>query len=490
MSIAAVILAAGMGTRMKSKRAKVLHELAGKPLIAYVVDQALAVGAERVVVIVGHQAESVKKYLSDTYGDKVKFALQKEQLGTAHAVLQAKRSLSGFDGNVLILFGDVPLLQVATIKKLIGKARRAKSPIGLLTALLANASDYGHIVRENGRIVRSVEHKDASKSEREIPEVNVGTYFVDKKFLFSGLAKVGSKNKQGEFYLPDLIAMAAENGEKVVSEFCEPWEMEGVNSRVQLSQMESKLGRIINTKHMQNGVSIIRPETVRISADARIARDTVIHPNVFIDGKTVIGEDCIIAQGAVITNAKIDAGARIEPYCVIADAEVGPNASVGPLGRLRPGAKLERGASIGNFTEVKNSILREGVKANHLSYIGDADIGQGTNVGAGTITCNYDGYNKFKTVIGKEVFIGSDTQLVSPVEIPDHVIIGAGTCLTKHVELQEGDLVVSRAEVKVRHGYHEKAKKEGLALKAAKKKAAQKKATKKKAAKKIGKSSK
>jgi len=482
MKTAAIILAAGQGTRMKSGRAKVLHTLGGRPIIRYVIDQALALKADPVIVVVGHQGEQVIEYSEQVYGHRVQFVWQKEQLGTAHAVMQAKKALSGFDGQVIILYGDVPLLGVETTRELVRKVRRTKTPVGFLSSFPPDPSGYGRVVRKNGKIVRIVEHRDASPEELGIGEVNVGTYSIDCKYLFSHLGGLGAGNNQKEYYLTDLVAIAASEGHKVASVEAAAWEMEGINSRVQLAGMEARLQNIINTRHMENGVSIINPATVRIEYDVRIGHDTLIHPFVSLHGETVVGENCIINQGAVITDSVLMNGAQIHPYSVITEAEVGPEAQVGPFGRLRPGAKLLRKAKVGNFTEVKNSILREGVKANHLSYLGDADIGEGTNVGAGTITCNFDGYNKWKTIVGKEVLIGSDCQLIAPCEVPERAVLGAGTSLDKRTSMEPGDLIITRPQSTIIKGFRDKLEKDSARIKAeraAAKAAAEKKAGKK-----------
>jgi len=466
MKTAAIILAAGLGTRMKSGRAKVLHKVCGRPIIRYVVDQAVALKADPIVVVIGHQGEQVMEYLKPIFGERVTFAWQKEQLGTAHAVLQAKKALTGFDGQVIILYGDVPLLRFEITRDLVRKVQRAKTPVGFMSSCPPDPYGYGRVVRQKGKIVRIVEHRDATPEELAIGEVNVGTYCIDCKYLFSRLSGLGSGNNQKEYYLTDLVALAASEGHTVASVEAAAWEMEGVNSRVQLAEMEARMQSIINTRHMENGVSIINPATVRIEYDVKIARDTTIHPFVSLHGATVVGEDCVINQGAVITDSVLMNGAVIHPYSVITEAEVGPEAQVGPFGRLRPGAKLLRKAKVGNFTEVKNSTLREGVKANHLSYLGDADIGEGTNVGAGTITCNYDGYNKWKTVIGKEVLIGSDCQLIAPCEIPERAVLGAGTSLDKRSHMEAGDLIITRPESTVIKGFRDKLEKDSARIKA------------------------
>ncbi|MHB1843437.1 MAG: bifunctional UDP-N-acetylglucosamine diphosphorylase/glucosamine-1-phosphate N-acetyltransferase GlmU [Deltaproteobacteria bacterium] len=413
-ALSAIVLAAGKGTRMKSDRPKVLHELAGRPLVAFPVVRALELGAAPVVSVLGHGAPQVEAALRTLPGaDRLLFALQPEQRGTAHAVLCAKGPLHGFDGQILVLYGDVPLLRRETLERLLAAPA---GPLAFLTARPDDPRGYGRVVRDaDGRVARIVEERDCGAREREVREINAGIYRVEARFLWSALARIGSENAQGEFYLTDLVAIAArEGGACAVS--ADAAEIAGVNDRFELAQAAARLRRELNRAHCLAGVTIVDPEQTYIDVGVELARDVTIEPGCILAGKTRVGE-----------------GARLRAHSVLEDAVVGEGAVVGPFARLRPGTVLGRGVHIGNFVETKNAQLGEGTKANHLAYLGDAQVGAGVNVGAGTITCNYDGAQKHRTVLGDGVFIGSDSQLVAPVTIGKGAYVGAGSTITEDV---------------------------------------------------------
>jgi bifunctional UDP-N-acetylglucosamine pyrophosphorylase/glucosamine-1-phosphate N-acetyltransferase len=470
MPTAAVILAAGLGTRMKSDLAKVLHPLAGQPLVCYPVELAIALKADPIVVIVGNQAKTVETLLFERYGRRVTCALQREQLGTGHAVLCAEKALKSFKGTVLILSGDVPLLEKDTMTRLI--RARGKKPLALVTAQLDDPTGYGRVIRdEKGRIVEVVEHRDASDAQRAIREANMGIYAADRDFLFKGLKAIGTNNDQGEYYLPDLVRIAHAKRLETAGIQADPLETRGVNTRVHLAELERHLRRAVNTRHMLAGVTLLDPESTFISPKATIDRDTVIGPGVELRDAVSVGAHCRIETGSILSNSRIADGVHIQPYSIIDGGEIRNDAIIGPFARIRPGSDIGMGCHIGNFVETKKSTLKDGAKANHLSYIGDAVIGCRTNVGAGTITCNYDGYAKYRTTVGDDVLIGSDTQLIAPVTVPDRVVLGAGTSLTGKVAAQPGSLIVTRSEAVVTPGYRDKL--QARALTAKKKQAAE-----------------
>lgn len=466
--LAAVILAAGLGKRMKSKQAKVLHDLCGVPLVAHPADLALSIGADPVVVVVGHQAEEVSALLHARYGERVRTVRQPEQLGTAHAVSMAEKTLKRFHGRVAILSGDVPLLTADTLRRLGERMDEAGSPLGLIAALLPDPHGYGRLVRDAaGRPIRIVEHKDATDDERRIPECNMGLYLIDRSFLFSNLKKLGRDNAQGEYYLPDLVRLAVEAGRPVTVIEASLEETSGVNDRAQLALLARVRFDQVRRDLMREGVSLLDPATAYIEPGALIGPDTRIGPNVHIDAACRIGPDCRIETGCVLRRAQIGEGVTLKPYTVIEESDVRSGAVLGPFAHLRPGSVIGEGCHVGNFVETKKTELKPGAKANHLSYLGDAVIGARTNVGAGTITCNYDGYRKFKTEVGEEVLIGSDTQLIAPVKVPNRVVLGAGTSLTgSDGPIPEGALVVTRARAVIIEGYRDRLQKKSEAAKA------------------------
>ncbi len=451
---AAIVLGAGKGTRMKSALPKVLHEVGGVPMITHVVRLLEGLGMGRIIVVVGHGADPVRKCLQ---GHDVTFALQAEQLGTGHAVLCGLKALGSVTGDVLILSGDVPLLTAPTVRGLFKVYRKAgpRRAMALITALLEDPTGYGRVMRDEAqRVVRIVEHRDAAPAERAIREINTGCYLVDAAFLRENTVRIGSANAQREYYLPDLVRLAVEAGKKVSAlTLPDPTEVMGINNRVELAAAGRVMRRRVLEALMLSGVTIIDPERTVIGADVRIGRDTVVHPSVSISDST-IGRSSVIGQGAVITGSRIGAGVTIKPYSIIESSHIGKAASIGPFARLRPGNRVAGEARIGNFVEIKNSALGRGVKAGHLSYLGDAVIGAGANIGAGTITCNYDGRDKYVTHIGPGAFIGSDSQLIAPVTVGRGAYVGSGTTVTRDVPA--GALVTSRGTERVTEGWVKK----------------------------------
>ena len=447
--IAAVVLAAGKGTRMKSERAKVLHQMAGRPMAFFPIRAALALDASPIVVVVGYQAENVKEELGRQFaGAPIRFALQAEQLGTGHAVLCAQEALRGFEGSVLILAADVPLLRTQTLQRLVD-ARR-----GLDLALLAcRASDpkgYGRIVRRpDGTVAKIVEEKDASPEERKIAEVNASVYLADAKFLFSALRGLGRSNAQGEYYLTDIVARG-----RAVAVEAEETEVAGVNDRAQLARSAAQIRERRNAQLMKDGVTLVDPAVTYVDEGIEVGTDTVLEPLVSLRGKTRIGRGVQLGQGCVIVDSEIADGAKILPYSHLEGARIGPSAVVGPFARLRPGAQVAEQAHVGNFVELKKTVLGKGSKANHLTYLGDAVIGEGCNIGAGTITCNYDGQNKHVTTIEDGAFIGSDTQLIAPVTVHKGAYVGSGT--TVREDVPPGALSVSAGKQRNIEGWVEK----------------------------------
>ncbi|RJG02411.1 bifunctional UDP-N-acetylglucosamine diphosphorylase/glucosamine-1-phosphate N-acetyltransferase GlmU [Noviherbaspirillum sedimenti] len=433
-----VILAAGMGKRMQSALPKVLHPLAGKPLLAHVIDTARTLAPTRLCVVYGHGGDAVPVALK---ADDTSFAKQEPQLGTGHAVMQAIPQL---DETVptLVLYGDVPLTTADTLRRLLESAGTDK--LAILTVALEDATGYGRIVREGGEIVRIVEQKDASEAERAIREVNSGILVAPTTALKRWLATLSNNNAQGEYYLTDIVARAVAEGMPVHSaQPAAAWETLGVNSKVQLAELERIHQHNIAGALLEQGVTLADPARIDVRGSLACGRDVSIDVNCIFEGKVTLEEGVTIGAHCVIRNATIGRGAQIKPFCHIEEAIVGPASQVGPYARLRPGTELGEDVHIGNFVEVKNSQIAAHSKANHLAYVGDATVGSRVNIGAGTITCNYDGANKFRTVIEDDAFIGSDTQLVAPVRVGKGATLGAGTTLTK--DAPDGQLTVSRA---------------------------------------------
>ena len=429
-------MAAGLGTRMKSNRAKVLHELGGSPLIAHVVRAAQSLEPSAIIVIVGHQAEEVEQAVVAEAAELSRFVVQAQQRGTGDAVESARSELENSDSLVLILSGDVPMIRAETLKKLVEQHIHSGSVCTILSVRLENPMGYGRIIRDEHDAFRKiVEHRDASDEERQVREINSGIYCFEAKNLFQALSKVEPANDQGEYYLTDVAEIILKAGDGVgVYLHSDPREVSGINTRAELAEFENLIRRsAIRRLMIEGGVTFIDPSHAYVSAEAQIGRDTVIHPNVTIEGKSVIGENCVIRAGARITNSRLGDNVVVKDHSVIVDSELESNCAVGPFAHLRMNAFLEEKATVGNFVEVKKSRLKRGTKAMHLSYLGDATIGERTNIGAGTITCNYDGKNKHETIIEDNVKIGSDTMLVAPVRVGSGSMTAAGSVVTKDV---------------------------------------------------------
>ena len=443
--LAVVVMAAGLGKRMRSKQAKVLHPVAGQAMVLYSVELGLSVAGDRVAVVVGHQADLVRQVIDRAMsgrsgGASVALVEQLEQLGTGHAVLQSRSAFAvgkrGAPSSYLILNGDMPLLQEATVRNLLRVHEAERATVTILTAVLEDASGYGRVVRAHGGggVSRIVEDCDANAEEQAVREINVGTYVVDGEFLFSTLEKLDPHNAQGEYYLTDIIHLAGHSGRRVAAVVLDdPDEGLGVNTRRQLAEAEQVMRKRVRDRWLEAGVTIIDPASTWIDATVTIGKDTVLYPNVTLEGTTVIGEDCVLRSNTRVTNCIVGNGVEILDHCLLADSHIEDDAHLGPFVHLRPGVVVRKKAKVGNFVEMKKTDLGEGSKANHMSYLGDAKIGKGVNIGAGTITCNYDGMRKFQTVIGDGVFLGSDTQLIAPVTVGAGALIAAGTTVTEDV---------------------------------------------------------
>lgn len=437
-----VILAAGNGTRMKSCLPKVLHKVCGKELISYVLDCFKTIRPSKTFIIIGNGSEQVKQFL-EKYKN-VETVLQMERLGSAHALLQAKNKMKNLKGNVVVMCGDTPLVKEDTIKKLVSYHIKNKNNATILSGYVQNPFGYGRIVRDNsGKVSCIVEEKSATEKEKQIKEINSGIYCFDLQILWKALAKVKPNNSKKEYYLTDVISILNSEGFKTDAiAVCKEQEILGVNDRVQLAYAGKILKERILNGFMINGVTIEDPSTTYISADVDIEQDTVIMPNTFIEGKTKIGKNCIIGPDTTITDSQIKNNVSIK-YSYIDNAQIEDDVKIGPFSHIRPGSVLKQKVKVGNFSEVKKSVVAEGSKVNHLSYIGDASVGKNVNIGAGTITCNYDGVSKYKTVLGDNVFVGSNTNLVAPVNIGKNVLIAAGSTVTENVV--EDKLVIARS---------------------------------------------
>ena len=443
-NIACIILAAGKGTRMKSDIPKVLHELCGKSMLEIVIDVVNNLDIKKSYIVVGYKKDLVVERVKDNF-EGLEFVEQVEQRGTGDAVLSCKNALKNFEGDILILCGDMPLVKKETLRDFIGKFYSEDLDIAVLSVYFEDPFGYGRIVRKNNKVLKIVEESDANEEEKKIKEINTGIYCVKKNVLFRLLDKMDNSNNQGEFYLTDIVELGLKENLNINAfMFGEKEEFIGINSRKQLALAENIILQRKIKKLQEQGVSFIKPETTYLHLDVEIGMDTIVYPDNLILEGSIIGNNCIIGSFNTIKNSKIYNNVNVKGYCFIDSAEIYSDAQVGPFSHLRPDSEIGEECRVGNFVEIKKSVLKKGVKASHLSYIGDAELDAGVNVGAGTITCNYDGFKKYKTEIGKNVFIGSDTQLVAPVKIGDYSLIAAGTTVTKDVP--ENSLVHSRTK--------------------------------------------
>ena len=447
-----ILLAAGQGTRMKSALPKVLHPLAGRPLFLHALTTAQRLAPSRVAVVIGHGAESVRQAYG---GEDVVWVIQEKQMGTGHAVLCAKAPFADFSGDLLILSGDVPLIKESTLRAMVEQHRNRKAMVTLLTASLDRPTGYGRVVRDAaGSVTRIVEENDASDAQRQIREVNAGVYVASSGFLFEALSTVKNDNQQGEYYLPDIVALGLAQGKIIETlQVADAHEMMGVNTREELAFMEKSLRESINRKWMLAGVTLKDPDTTYIDESVAIGKDTVIGPNTQLRGKTVIGERCRIDGTAFLTDVEIGDDVELKFSVMLTGSRIGAGAIIGPFAQLRPGTELGRNVHIGNFVEAKAAQIGDGTKANHLTYLGDVTIGRDSNIGAGTITCNYDGFQKYKTKIGDRVQVGSDTTLIAPIVLGNDVYVA--TASTVRQDVPAGALVFNPREEKIREGWTE-----------------------------------
>jgi bifunctional UDP-N-acetylglucosamine pyrophosphorylase/glucosamine-1-phosphate N-acetyltransferase len=439
MKFKTLVLAAGKGTRMKSDLPKVIHKVNGMPMIEKILKTLKNIGSEENILILGHKKEEVLAVVGE-----VPYVIQGEQLGTGHAIMQGKDKLKDYDGDIMVLCGDTPLLREETLQNLYEHHKNSGASTTILTSIYENPFGYGRIVKENGTVKAIVEEKEADEKTKKIKEVNAGVYCFNAKELFNALSKVNNNNEKGEYYLTDVIGIQSAENKKIESFIlADDREILGVNSKVELAEASEILRARKNRELMEQGVILLDPKNTYIEETIKIGRDTVIYPGVILQGQTEIGENCEIIGNTRIIDCHIRDNVRIESS-VLEESTIENNVTIGPFAHLRPKSHLMEQVHIGNFVEVKKSTLEKGVKAGHLSYLGDAYIGEATNIGAGTITCNYDGKNKFKTTIGKKVFIGSDSMLVAPVEIGDNSLVGAGSVITKNVPANS--LAVARSK--------------------------------------------
>jgi bifunctional UDP-N-acetylglucosamine pyrophosphorylase/glucosamine-1-phosphate N-acetyltransferase len=452
MSLDIVILAAGQGTRMRSALPKVLHPVAGKPMLGHVIDTARQLAPRKIHVVIGHGAERVRECLA---ADDINFVLQAEQLGTGHAVAQAVPAVDA--ERVLVLYGDVPLIQADTLRRLL--ERSSVDQAALLSVIMQDPTGYGRILRdETGRVLGIVEQKDATPEQRAIKEGNTGIFALPGKRLGDWLSRLSNNNAQGEYYLTDVVALAVADGVPVVTENPQDeLEVLGANDRIQLSQLECHYQQRMARQLMAQGVTLLDPHRFDVRGDVSVGRDVTIDINVILEGKVVIEDDVQIGPNCVIKDSILRRGAIVKANSHLEGAEVGEGADCGPFARLRPGAKLGAKAHVGNFVELKNAVMGEGAKAGHLAYLGDAEIGARSNIGAGTITCNYDGANKHRTVMGEDVFIGSNSSIVAPVTLGNGATTGAGSTVTQDVPAAA--LAVGRAKQRNIEGWKRPSKK-------------------------------
>ena len=448
-----IVLAAGKGTRMRSSRPKVLHRLAGRPLIDLVIRAAQPLVPRTTTVIVGHEAETVEGALGHHRG--LRFVRQEPQLGTAHALLQAASLFRGTHGNLVVLSGDVPRTKPETLLRLVNTHEAAGAVATVLTAHLERPYGYGRVIRRNGQFVRIVEETDATPDQRAIREVNSGIYIYDVDLLFETLPQIPEAGPKHERYLPAVLASFCRRGltvETVVT--ADRGEIRGINSQTELAEVGTMVRQSKNEELMAAGVTIEDPATTYIDDDVEVGPDTIIHPGVTLEGRTTVGARCELHSGIRIVDSTIEDDATVNNFCMISDSRLGPGARVGPFAHLRPGTVIAARARVGNFVELKHATLGPGSKANHLSYVGDATVGEGVNVGAGTITCNYDGAGKHETTVEDGVFIGSGTQLVAPVTIGRRAYVAAGSCITDDVP--PGALAIARSRQENKPGWAEK----------------------------------
>ena len=439
---AVVVLAAGSGTRMKSKRSKLLHELCGRSMLSYAITAATSLEPDHLVVVVGHEREQVSAHLQEIAPYAVQ-AIQEPQLGTGHAVRIGLEALHELSGEVVVTYGDVPLLTGATLAGLVAEHRAADNAVTVLTSVIDSPTGYGRIVREHGRVTRVVEEKDATDDERDIREINSGIYVFDAATLRGGLAELGTDNAQGEMYLTDVIGYANRIGRTVGAHLIDdPWQTQGVNDRVQLAVLSKELNRRILIGWMQAGVTVMDPDTTWVADTVDLAEDVTLLPNTILRGATSVAEGATIGPDVLLTDVEVGAGAHLR-RCEASLSVIGDGADVGPYSYLRPGTRLGARGKIGGFVETKNAVIGEGAKVPHLTYCGDAEVGDGANIGAGTIFANYDGVTKSRTTVGKASFIGSNSVLVAPVDIADGAYVAAGSAITN--EVGPGELAIARS---------------------------------------------
>ncbi|MDO4813884.1 MAG: bifunctional UDP-N-acetylglucosamine diphosphorylase/glucosamine-1-phosphate N-acetyltransferase GlmU [Gemella sp.] len=447
----AIVLAAGKGTRMQSKLYKVLHKVCDRTMVELVLDSVSNLNMQEIVTVVGHGAELVK----EAVGNRSKFALQSEQLGTGHAVKMAKDILADKKGTTIVMYGDTPLIKADTVDNMLKHHEETGAKATVLTAYAENPYSYGRIIRdEQGKLLKIVEEKDASVTEKKVKEINSGIYCFDNELLFEMLELVKNDNNQGEYYLPDVLYLIRERSEKIETYLCNDFdETFGVNDRVALAYAENVMRQRINEKHMLNGVTLVDPTSTYIAPNVVIGRDTTIYPNVTIKSNTVIGEDCKIKPNSYLENAKIGNAVAVLQSTII-DSEVGDKSTVGPYAHLRNNTVLGSEVRVGNFVELKNAKYGDGSKTAHLSYMGDVTVGSNTNIGCGTITVNYDGKNKYETKIGNDTFVGCNSNLIAPLEIGNGVVVAAGTTVTENIK--DDTLAIARVKQENKEGYAKK----------------------------------
>jgi len=450
--VVTIILAAGKGTRMNTSLPKVLHTLRGRPLLDHVLDTAFSLGSGKVIIVAGHGADAVRSTVSQRPGD-LEVVIQEPQLGTGHAVLQCLDRLSGFEGTVLVLSGDVPGLQPETVRELARVRMEKGAALSVLTGHLEEPAGYGRIIRgSEGNIQEIREQKDLSEGQDSITEVNLGIYAFESSFLARELPKIGSDNAQGEYYLTDLIRSAVSSGSKAVSHITQDHtEALGINTLAELSGVEKMKNNRNLEKLMASGVQILDPDRTWIDDTVSIEPDAVIHPTAFLYGQTKIGAGSVIGPGAVITDSTIGREVVIKPFCVITDSSIDDEAEVGPFAHMRPGSEIRKSGKLGNFVETKQAVIGEGSKVSHLTYVGDAELGQGVNIGAGCVTANYDGFTKSRTVIEDGVFVGSGTMMVAPITIGKGSLVAAGSTLTQDVPPDA--LAIARSQQSIKEGW-------------------------------------